>query len=59
MTRASHLLMLIAFALIVSTVFALVHTNDFKAQLRFGIKVFVAFMLAAVVIGWLMYPFPS
>jgi hypothetical protein len=59
MSGASHLMMLIAFALVVSTVFAVIHSNDIKDQLRFGVKVFAAFLLTAVVIGWLMYPFPS
>lgn len=51
--------MLVVFALIVSIVFALIHTNDLKGQLRFGIKVFAAFLLTALVVGWLMHPFPS
>jgi ABC-type sugar transport system permease subunit len=57
--NASHLLLLLVFSLLVSTVFAALLRNDLKSQLRFGALLFGAFVLSVVVVGWLMYPFPS
>jgi hypothetical protein len=56
---ASHLLLLLVFSLLVSTVFAALLRNDFESQLRFGGLLFGAFVLSVIVVGWLMYPFPS
>jgi hypothetical protein len=54
----SHLVLLIAFAFFVSLVFALLSKDDVHEQLRFGGKLFGAFIVAAVVLSWLMFPFP-
>jgi len=54
----SHLLLLTAFAFFVSLVFALLSKDDPKEQLRFGGLLFAGFVAAAVILGWLMYPFP-
>ena len=56
---ASHLLALIVFSTLVSVVFALLLREDGKARLRFALMTFGAFVLSAVVVGWLMYPFPN
>lgn len=56
---ASHLLLLLVFSLLVSTVFATLLRNDLRSRLRFGALLFGAFLLSVVVVGWLMYPFPS
>ena len=55
---ASHLLLLLVFSLLVSTVFATLLRNDPASRLRFGALLFGAFVLSVVVVGWLMYPFP-
>jgi len=55
---ASHLLLLIVFAFFVSLVFAVLLRDDAKTQLQFGGLVFGGFVLSAVVLGWVMYPFP-
>jgi hypothetical protein len=57
--RFSHLLALVIFAALVSTVFATLLREDARGRLRFGLLAFAAFVLSAVVVGWLMYPFPS
>jgi hypothetical protein len=57
--RPSHLLLLLIFSLLVSTVFATLLRNDLKSQLRFGALLFGAFLVSVIVVGWLMYPFPS
>jgi hypothetical protein len=54
----SHFLLLVLFAFFVSLVFALIAKNDPREQLRFGGLLFAGFLGAAVVLGWLMYPFP-
>jgi len=56
---SSHLLVLIVFAALVSTVFATLLREDLRSRLRFGAIVFGAFLLAAFAAGWLMYPFPN
>jgi prepilin signal peptidase PulO-like enzyme (type II secretory pathway) len=54
----SHLLLLVLFALFVSLVFAVLTKDDLREQIRFGGMLFAGFIAAAVVLGWLMYPFP-
>ena len=54
----SHLLLLILFAFFVSLVFAAIAKDDVKEQIRYGGMMFAGFVASAVVLGWLMYPFP-
>jgi hypothetical protein len=54
----SHFLLLTLFAFFVSLVFSLLAKDDPKEQVRFGGTMFAGFLGAAVVLGWLMYPFP-
>ena len=54
----SHLLLLATFAFFVSLVFALLSRDNPREQLRFGGLLFAGFLVAAIVLGWLMYPFP-
>jgi len=54
----SHLLLLVAFALPVSAVFATLSRDEPRDQLRTGGMMFGGFVLAAIVLGWLMYPLP-
>ena len=56
---ASHLLSLIVFSTLVSLVFAILLREEGKDRLRFALMTFGAFVLSAVVVGWLMYPFPN
>lgn len=55
----SHLGLLLVFALFVSTVFATIMHDEPAAQLRFGLRLLGAFVGTALVVGWLMFPFPS
>jgi hypothetical protein len=55
----SHLLSLVVFSALVSAVFATLLRDDLKSRLRFGLLAFGAFVLCAIAVGWLMYPFPS
>ena len=54
----SHLALLALFAFFVSLVFAVLTKDDVREQLRFGGLLFAGFIVSAVVLGWLMYPFP-
>lgn len=56
---ASHLVSLLLFAALVSLVFSMLMREDPKARLRFGLTSFAAFVASAIVVGWLMSPFPS
>jgi hypothetical protein len=56
---ASHLLGLIGFSTLVSVVFAMLLRQDRRDRARFALMTFGAFVLSAVVVGWLMYPFPN
>jgi heme/copper-type cytochrome/quinol oxidase subunit 4 len=53
----SHFLLLLLFSFLVAVVFAILMRNEPRDQVRFGAMVFGAFVVSAVVIGWLMYPF--
>ena len=54
----SHLLLLATFAFFVSLVFAVLTKDALREQLRFGGVLFAGFVVAALVLGWLMYSFP-
>jgi prepilin signal peptidase PulO-like enzyme (type II secretory pathway) len=54
----SHLLLLILFAFFVSLVFAAIAKDDVKEQIRYASAMFAGFVVSAIVLGWLMYPFP-
>jgi hypothetical protein len=54
----SHFLLLAMFAFFVSLVFAVIAKDSSRDQLRFGGLMFGGFLASAVVLGWLMYPFP-
>jgi hypothetical protein len=54
----SHLVLLLLFSFLVSVVFAMLLRDDVGAQLRFGGMVFGGFVLSAILLGWVMYPFP-
>jgi hypothetical protein len=58
MTTHSHLLLLALFAFFVSLVFAVIARDETRDQLRLGGKMFAGFIGSALVLGWLMYPFP-
>jgi len=56
---ASHLVILVVFSALVSAVFAMLQRDDKKGRFRYGLQAFGAFLLSALVVGWLMYPFPT
>lgn len=54
----SHFLLLVLFAFFVALVFAMLLRDDPREQLRFGAGMFGSLVVAALALGWLMYPFP-
>jgi hypothetical protein len=54
----SHLVLLVLFAFFVSLVFAVIAKDEAPEQLRYGSIMFAGFLASAIVLGWLMYPFP-
>jgi hypothetical protein len=54
----SHFGLLLVFAAIVSAVFAVLQRDDPRDQLRMGLLLFAGFVVGAVLLGWLMSPFP-
>jgi hypothetical protein len=55
----SHLTILLIFSALVASVFAVLLRDEPRSRARFGLWVFGAFVLSAVVAGWVMYPFPG
>jgi hypothetical protein len=54
----SHLGLLVLFAFFVSVVFAALMRETPREQVMLGLRLFGAFVGAALVLGWLMYPLP-
>lgn len=54
----SHFFLLVLFAFFVSLVFALIARDEAVEQLKLGGVLFAGFIVSAVVLSWLMLPFP-
>ncbi len=54
----SHLVTLLVFSALVSTVFATLLRDTTRARIRFGLLAFAAFVLTTIAAAWLMSPFP-
>ena len=54
----SHFVLMLIFSLCVSTVFAGLLREEPREQLAIGARMFGAMIAAALVIGWIMFPFP-
>ena len=54
----THFLTIILFAALVGVVFGVMGKNDRENQLKYGLSVFAKFVLAAFVLGWLLYFLP-
>jgi heme/copper-type cytochrome/quinol oxidase subunit 4 len=53
-----HFLLMALFAFFVSLVFAVLLRDEPRGQLQLGARMFGAFLAAAFILGWLMYPLP-
>ena len=54
----THFPALVIFAFLVSVVFGVLAKETPRDRFVYGVKVFGAFVGTALVLGWLMYPFP-
>jgi hypothetical protein len=54
----SHIVLLVIFALCVSVVFAALMRENTSEQAMLAAKMFAGLVGAAIVVGWLMFPFP-
>ena len=54
----SHIVLLLIFSLCVSVVFAALMREDTRAQAALAARMFAGLVGTAIIIGWLMYPFP-
>ena len=55
---SDHFLLLALFAFFVSLVFSVVMRDEPRAQAQLGLRMFGGFLVAGLVLGWLMYPLP-
>lgn len=55
---SSHFLLLVVFSFFVSLVFGVLLRDDPREQFRTGAAMFGGFIATALVLGWLMFPFP-
>jgi uncharacterized membrane protein len=53
----NHFQTMVIFALAVSLAFAFLSKSNLNERLRYAVWAFLAFMVVAIGIGWLMYPF--
>lgn len=54
----SHFPAMLLFAFLVSVVFGIIAKNTPRDRILYGAKSFALFVGIALLIGWLMYPFP-
>ena len=54
----SHLLVMMLFAAFVSLIFAVLMTDQPADQIKLGGRLFAGFVGAALVLGWILFPFP-
>lgn len=55
----SHLVALLLFSALSSTVFATLLREETRDRVRFGLMAFGAFVGSALLAAWLMAPFPN
>lgn len=53
-----HFPAMVLFAFLVSVVFAILGKDVLRERILYGIKCFVLFIGIAILLGWIMYPFP-
>lgn len=53
-----HFIYLIAFALLVSIVFAAIHSGTVRDRVLYGLKVFAQFVVISLVLAWVFYFIP-
>ena len=54
----THFPALVLFSFLVSVVFGVIGKDTPRQRLIYGAEVFAAFVAVAILLGWIMYPFP-
>ena len=54
----SHFFLLVVFSFFVSAVFGVLLRDEPRKQIRTAATLFGGFIATAIVLGWLMFPFP-
>jgi hypothetical protein len=55
---ADHFLIMTLYALLISLFFALLWRNGRRERVALFVKLFLALVVGALAVAWLMYPFP-
>ncbi len=55
----SHFELMLIYALCISSIIAILTKESSKEQFKYFIKFFISLVAIALIIGWLMYPFPK
>jgi uncharacterized membrane protein YfcA len=55
----SHALLMTLYALLVSLFFTVLWKRDRRAQIKLFVQLFIGMVGGALLLAWLMYPFPS
>jgi hypothetical protein len=55
----SHVALMVAYALMVSSFFALLWRRDRSKQLKLFLQIFLSMIVGGIALAWLMFPFPS
>ena len=56
---ADHFLIMTLYALLISLFFALLWRSERRERVGLFVKLFLALVVGALAVAWLMYPFPS
>jgi hypothetical protein len=56
---ADHFLIMTLYALLISLFFALLWRSAKRERIGLFVKLFLALVVGALAVAWLMYPFPS
>jgi hypothetical protein len=54
-----HFLIMALYALLISVFFALLWRSERRERVSLFVKLFLALVVGALAVAWLMYPFPS
>lgn len=57
--QLSHMGLLVLYALLVSAFLSLLWRRESRPQLRLFLQLFVGLVAGALLVAWLMYPFPA
>ena len=59
LAHADHFLVMTLYAFLISLFFALLWRNERRERAALFVKLFLALVVGALAVAWLMYPFPA